>query len=42
MVGIAEDVCDVLLRFELPGGEMAAEEPPNGSGESLLNKSNKN
>jgi len=41
VVGIADDACDVLLRLEFPGGEMAAEEPPNGSGESLLDRSKK-
>lgn len=42
VVGIVEDVCDVLFRFELFGGEMVVEEFLNGSGELLLNRLNKN
>ena len=34
VVGI-EDGWDVLLRLEPAGGETAADDPPNGTGESL-------
>ena len=31
----------MLLRFEVAGGETAADEPPNGIGESLNRKRNR-
>lgn len=38
MAGIEFDTWDAPLGFEFPGGEIAAEDPPKGTGESLWSR----